>query len=162
MIGRLARMGLTAALALLVAGCGRDSEAPPPPVDEAPLDPAASRPTGEAGPTLQAVKARGRLNCGVHQGLVGFAYTDNRGRWRGFDVDFCRATAAAVLGDPDAVRYVPLSAAERFEALRDGRIDVLWRKDRKSTRLNSSHVKISYAVFCLKKKNNTTARKSDR
>ena len=127
MIGRLARMGLTAALALLVVGCDRDSEAPPPPVDEAPLDPAASRPTGEAGPTLQAVKARGRLNCGVHQGLVGFAYTDNRGRWRGFDVDFCRATAAAVLGDPDAVRYVPLSAAERFEALRDGRIDVLWR-----------------------------------
>ncbi|HBI19878.1 MAG TPA: amino acid ABC transporter substrate-binding protein, partial [Brevundimonas sp.] len=67
------------------------------------------------------------MNCGVHQGLVGFAYTDNRGQWRGFDVDFCRATAAAVLGDANAVRFVPLSAADRFAALNDGRIDVLWR-----------------------------------
>lgn len=78
-------------------------------------------------PTLAAVKARGRLNCGVHEGLVGFAYTDNRGQWQGFDVDFCRATAAAVLGDPDAVRYFPLTAANRFEALRSGRVDVVWR-----------------------------------
>jgi len=46
--------------------------------------------------TLAAIKRRGRLNCGVHEGLVGFAYTDNRGQWRGFDVDFCRALAAAV------------------------------------------------------------------
>lgn len=80
-----------------------------------------------ASPTLAAIKQRGRINCGVHQGLVGFAYTDNRGAWRGFDVDFCRATAAAVLGDPDAVRFVPLTAEQRFEALEDGRIDVLWR-----------------------------------
>jgi general L-amino acid transport system substrate-binding protein len=63
----------------------------------------------------------------VHQGLVGFAYTDNRGQWRGFDADFCRAMAAAVLGDADAVRFVPLSASDRFTALNDGRIDVLWR-----------------------------------
>lgn len=80
-----------------------------------------------AGPTLAAIKRRGRLTCGVHQGLVGFAYTDNRGRWRGFDVDFCRALAAAVLGDGDAVRFVPLNAEQRLPALRDGRIDVLWR-----------------------------------
>jgi len=78
-------------------------------------------------PTLQAVKRRGRLNCGVHEGLVGFAYTDNRGQWRGFDVDFCRALAAAVLGDADAVRFVPLSNRDRLAAVRDGRVDVLWR-----------------------------------
>jgi len=63
----------------------------------------------------------------VHEGLVGFAYTDNRGEWRGFDVDFCRALAAAVLGDPDAVRFVPLTSSQRFDALRGGRVDVLWR-----------------------------------
>lgn len=80
-----------------------------------------------SSPTLQAIKRRGRLNCGVHEGLVGFAYTDNRGQWRGFDADFCRALAAAVLGDADAVRFVPLTTSQRFEALRSGRIDVLWR-----------------------------------
>lgn len=78
-------------------------------------------------PTLARVKARGRLNCGVHEGLMGFAYTDNRGNWRGFDVDFCRATAAAVLGNPDAVNFVALPASERFAAVKDGRVDVLWR-----------------------------------
>ncbi|NJC42334.1 general L-amino acid transport system substrate-binding protein [Brevundimonas alba] len=80
-----------------------------------------------SSPTLQAIKRRGRLNCGVHEGLVGFAYTDNRGEWRGFDVDFCRALAAAVLGDPDKVRFVPLTSSQRFDALRGGRVDVLWR-----------------------------------
>ena len=78
-------------------------------------------------PTLAAIKRRGRLNCGVNQGLVGFAYTDNRGEWRGFDVDFCRGLAAAIFGDADAVRFVPLTADNRFEALADERIDVLWR-----------------------------------
>lgn len=80
-----------------------------------------------ASPTMARIRARGHLVCGVHEGLVGFAYTDNRGQWRGFDVDFCRATAAAVLGDANAVRFVPLSAAQRFSALKDGRVDVLWR-----------------------------------
>lgn len=77
--------------------------------------------------TLAAIKRRGRLNCGVHEGLVGFAYTDNRGQWRGFDVDFCRALAAAVLGDADAVRFVPLDNRDRLAAVQDGRVDVLWR-----------------------------------
>ncbi|WP_235562845.1 amino acid ABC transporter substrate-binding protein [Brevundimonas sp. Root1423] len=80
-----------------------------------------------ASPTLAAIQRRGRLNCGVHEGLVGFAYTDNRGQWRGFDADFCRSLAAAVLGDANAVRFVPLTSSQRFEALRSGRIDVLWR-----------------------------------
>lgn len=91
------------------------------------LGPSAGPAADQSSSTLAAVKSRGRLNCGVHQGLVGFAHTDNRGAWRGFDVDFCRATAAAVLGNPDAVRFVPLTAEQRFEAVRDGRVDVLWR-----------------------------------
>jgi len=110
-----------------LAACGRDE-----PEAEAPLDPSIvtqDRTSGEAveSPTLDAVRARGRLNCGVHEGLVGFAYTDNRGQWRGFDVDFCRGLAAAILGDPEAVRFVPLTAASRFEALTGGRVDVVWR-----------------------------------
>ena len=111
---------------LLTAACGRqDADPTPETTDVAP--PATTPSAVPESPTLAAIKRRGRLNCGVHQGLVGFAYTDNRGQWRGFDVDFCRATAAAVLGDANAVRFVPLSATDRFAALNDGRIDVLWR-----------------------------------
>ncbi|MBN8999656.1 MAG: amino acid ABC transporter substrate-binding protein [Rhizobiales bacterium] len=80
-----------------------------------------------AAGTLDTVKARGTLNCGVNQGLLGFALADESGKWAGFDVDFCRAVATAVLGDPDKVAYVPLSASERFDALKDGRIDLLSR-----------------------------------
>lgn len=116
----------TMALALLAAGCGRRDA--PPAAPEPSATPTKSGPVAlPESPTVAAIKRRGRLNCGVNQGLVGFAYTDNRGQWRGFDVDFCRATAAAVLGDADAVRFVPLSTTERFDALNDGRIDVLWR-----------------------------------
>lgn len=79
------------------------------------------------GATLRTVRARRRLICGVNTGLIGFAFTDNRGQWRGFDIDFCRATAAAVLGDINAVRFVPLGSTERFTALQSGEVDVLWR-----------------------------------
>ena len=112
--------------AFLVAACGDRPAAPPPEKAETHSTPLTTTDRPDS-PTLAAVKRRGRLNCGVHQGLVGFAYTDNRGQWRGFDADFCRAMAAAILGDGDAVRFVPLSAADRFTALNDGRIDVLWR-----------------------------------
>lgn len=80
-----------------------------------------------AGPTLDAVKARGQLNCGVNTGLAGFAAPDPQGKWSGLDVDICRAVAAAALGDPAKVRYVPLSAQQRFEALRRSQIDLLSR-----------------------------------
>lgn len=114
------------AAVLLTAACGRQDDDPTP--EATVVAPTATTPSAvPESPTLAAIKRRGRLNCGVHQGLVGFAYTDNRGQWRGFDVDFCRATAAAVLGDANAVRFVPLSATDRFAALNDGRIDVLWR-----------------------------------
>lgn len=113
---------------LVLAACG-ERDRPDGPV-EGELDglpPVEATAPGTIGPTLASVRRRGRLNCGVHEGLVGFAYTDNRGQWRGFDVDFCRAMAAAIFNDPDAVRFVPLTTAQRFEALRQGRVDVVWR-----------------------------------
>ncbi|WP_332696199.1 amino acid ABC transporter substrate-binding protein [Bosea sp. (in: a-proteobacteria)] len=77
--------------------------------------------------TLDKVKQRGSLECGVSEGLRGFSEKDAQGRWAGFDVDFCRAVAAAVLGDAGKVNFTPLSAGERFEALRQGRVDLLSR-----------------------------------
>ncbi len=80
-----------------------------------------------AGKDLDAIKARGSLNCGVNTGLAGFSQADSQGRWSGLDVDVCRAVAAAILNDPNKVRYVPLNAAQRFTALQSGEIDVLSR-----------------------------------
>ncbi len=81
----------------------------------------------EAATTLESVKARGYLSCGVSQGLPGFSNPDDKGDWSGLDVDFCRAVAAAVLGDAARVRFTPLSAKERFTALQSGEIDLLSR-----------------------------------
>ncbi len=80
-----------------------------------------------AASTLDDVKARGKLNCGVSTGLVGFASPDANGRWEGYDVAVCRAVAAAVLGDKDAVEFVPLSSKTRFTALNSGEVDMLAR-----------------------------------
>ncbi len=77
--------------------------------------------------TLQTVRQRGFLKCGVSQGLPGFSTVDKDGHWFGIDVDLCRAIAAAVLGDQAKVKYTPLSAKERFTALQSGEIDVLSR-----------------------------------
>lgn len=77
--------------------------------------------------TLDGIKARGRLLCGVNTGLLGFAAADANGAWAGFDVDLCRAIAAAVLGDAAKVDFVPLSAQERFDKLKSGAVDVLAR-----------------------------------
>jgi general L-amino acid transport system substrate-binding protein len=77
--------------------------------------------------TLEDVKARGKLNCGVNAGLLGFAEKQADGSWAGIDVDYCKALAAATLGDATKVEYVPLSAQERFEKLKSGAIDVLSR-----------------------------------
>ena len=77
--------------------------------------------------TLDAVKERGALQCGVSDGLPGFSATDSAGRWQGIDADFCRAVAAAVLGDAEKVNFVSLTATERFTALQSGEIDVLPR-----------------------------------
>ena len=77
--------------------------------------------------TLKTVKDRGMLTCGVSQGLPGFSSPDDKGNWTGIDVDICRAVAAAIFNDPTKVKFVPLSAKDRFTALQSGEIDVLSR-----------------------------------
>ncbi|KAA6204848.1 MAG: amino acid ABC transporter substrate-binding protein [Candidatus Tokpelaia sp.] len=80
-----------------------------------------------AADTLDNVKKRGYLQCGVSTGLTGFSIPDEKGQWTGFDVDYCRAVAAAVFGDGSKVKFIPLSSKERFTALQSGDIDVLIR-----------------------------------
>ncbi len=87
----------------------------------------ATTPLAHAGKTLDAVKARGQLVCGVNEGLAGFSSADSQGKWIGMDVDACRAVAAAIFGDPTKVKWVPLNAQQRFTALQSGEIDVLSR-----------------------------------
>ncbi len=84
--------------------------------------------TGAAGAaTLDDVKAKGHLQCGVSTGLAGFSFTDDAGGWDGFDVDYCRALAAAVFGDSEAVKFTPTTGKTRFTALASGEVDVLAR-----------------------------------
>ena len=80
-----------------------------------------------AGKTLDAVRQRGELVCGVSTGLAGFSAPDSRGRWSGLDVDVCKAVAAAVLGDGEKVKWTPLNALQRFAALQAGEVDLLSR-----------------------------------
>ena len=82
--------------------------------------------SAQAG-TLEDVQARGVLNCVVSTGVAGFAYPDDAGEWHGFDIDFCRATAAAVLGDPKAIKAVTSTGKTRFTKLNAAEGDVLWR-----------------------------------
>jgi general L-amino acid transport system substrate-binding protein len=77
--------------------------------------------------TLKTVKDRGMLSCGVSQGLPGFSAPDDKGNWTGLDVDVCRALAATIFNDPNKIKFVPLSAKDRFTALQSGEIDVLSR-----------------------------------
>ncbi len=80
-----------------------------------------------AGKTLDAIKQRGQVVCGVNTGLAGFSAADSSGNWSGLDVDVCKAVAAATLGDATKVKYVPLNAQQRFTALQSGEIDMLSR-----------------------------------
>lgn len=83
--------------------------------------------TAHAGKTLDAVKARGTVKCGVTNGVAGFSAPDTQGNWSGLDVDSCRAIAAAVLGDPKKAEFVPLNSQQRFAALQAGEVDILTR-----------------------------------
>jgi general L-amino acid transport system substrate-binding protein len=125
MFRRLAAAGI---LAFSLAAC--DSGAPPA-TAPTPQDHSVKviGPVFKAQPSrvLAAVRKRGYVACGVNPGLPGFAYPDFRGAWRGFDVDFCRAVAAAVLGDADKVRFTAIRSEDRFSALQKGQIDVLAR-----------------------------------
>ncbi|MCR0983203.1 amino acid ABC transporter substrate-binding protein [Roseomonas populi] len=87
----------------------------------------AQAPAAGAAATLDAIKARGTLVCGVNTGLAGFAQPNSQGVWQGFDVEYCRAIAAAIFNDPNKVRYVPTTAQSRFTALQSGEIDLLAR-----------------------------------
>ena len=98
--------------------------------------------------TLDDVKARGKLLCGVNTGLQGFAAKGADGAWAGFDVDFCKAVAAAILGDGSKVDFIPLTAADRFDKLKSGAVDVLarnttWTMERE-TKLGIRFAGISY------------------
>lgn len=77
--------------------------------------------------TLEAIKHRGQLVCGVSEGIAGFSSRSQSGEWAGFDVDFCRALSAAIFDDPNKIKFVPLSANNRFDALQSGEIDILSR-----------------------------------
>jgi general L-amino acid transport system substrate-binding protein len=79
----------------------------------------------QAGPTLDKVKQAGGIVCGVQTGVAGFAQPDSQGKYSGFNVDICRAISAALFGDPEKVKYVPLTAQQRFTALQSGEVDLL-------------------------------------
>ena len=78
-------------------------------------------------PTLDAIKARGSLECGVHLGLPGFSFANDKGEWTGLDVDYCKALAAAVLGDANKVKFTPTSVQQRWPILQSGQVDLLSR-----------------------------------
>ena len=127
MIKRLAV--LLAVLALVAAACGGESEDSST-TTEAPQETTttvAPGGGGQAGGTLAEVQARGRLRCGVSTSAIGFAEPQDDGSFTGFDADYCRAVAAAIFGDANAVEFVGTTAAERFTALANGEVDVLFR-----------------------------------
>lgn len=101
-----------------------------------------------AGTTLETTQKRGHLRCGVNQGLAGFSSVDDKGKWTGLDVDFCRAVAAAIFSDANAVKFTPLAAKERFTALSSGEIDILARNTTwtmtRDTQLGFNFVGVNY------------------
>lgn len=108
----VARAAFLAFLALGLSACERETQ---------------KAPSVGMPATLESVKSKGFVQCGVNQGLPGFSNTDDRGEWSGLDVDICRGIAAAIFGDPMKVKFTPLSTKERFTALQSGEVDVLSR-----------------------------------
>ena len=127
-------LSLVILIALVLTACGATEECPEcppcpeagecPECEECPECPEAPVATGER---MQVILDRGKIICGCNQELPGFGYLNPQGEFEGFDVDFCKALAAAVFGDPNAVEYRPLTAPERLPALQTGEIDVLIR-----------------------------------
>jgi general L-amino acid transport system substrate-binding protein len=122
----------------------------------------------EAG-TLDTVKQKGTLTCGANTALAGFGIPDSKGAWTGLDVDFCRAVAAAVLGDATKVKFIPLNAKDRFTALQSGEVDLLARNSTWTSSRDSSLGLLFTGVnfydgqgFMVRKKNNiSSARELD-
>jgi general L-amino acid transport system substrate-binding protein len=141
----------TLAIALLIisvvyAACSSPAPAPaaaPAPV-EAPATAAVEAAPAQGGSRLQTVIDRDRLICGVHGSLPGFGAVDSAGVYGGFDVDFCKAVAAAVLGDATKVEYRPLNAGERFTAVQTGEVDVLFRNSTWTLTRDSSEVGMEF------------------
>jgi general L-amino acid transport system substrate-binding protein len=101
-----------------------------------------------AAATLDQVKSKGFVQCGVSQGIIGFSSPDDKGNWTGFDVDFCRALAAAIFNDATKVKFTPLSTKDRFTALQSGEVDLLsrnttWTLDR-DTKMGLNFAGITY------------------
>ncbi len=117
--------------AVLLTACGGSAE--PAAVEtvivtvEVPVEVESAPAPGGRGEILNRVIERGKLVCGARTDLAGFGYLDENGRNVGFDIDICRAVAAAVLGDPEAVEFVPLTAADRGPALQTAEVDLLSR-----------------------------------
>jgi general L-amino acid transport system substrate-binding protein len=113
-----------AALLFCAVGTAQAQPAPAPAVPAPAVAPTQDNPATD---TVDAIRARGRLLCGVSPSTPGFAAQEGRGGWRGMDVEYCRAVASAILGDPAKVQFVPVPAADRFEMLRHGSVDILAR-----------------------------------
>ena len=114
--------------------------------------------------TLDQVKQRGTLFCGVSQGLPGFSQPDDKGNWTGLDVDGCRAVAAVIFNDPTKVKFVALSSKDRFTSLQSGEIDVLFRNStwtmQRDTELGLTFVGVNYydgQGFIVRKKLNVAS-----
>ncbi len=121
---------LLLALGLVLAACDSSSDdttTTAAAADSGATETTAAAPAESSGSLLATIQDRGTLNCGVNDAVPGFGFTDADGNFSGFDVDYCRAIAAAVLGDAEAVTYRPLTAQQRFTALQSGEIDVLAR-----------------------------------
>jgi general L-amino acid transport system substrate-binding protein len=122
---------------------------------------------GASAATLDDVKAKGFLQCGVNTGLLGFASTNDAGEWSGFDIDYCRAVAVAIFNDPTKVKFTPLTAKERFTALQSGEIDLLARNSTwtmsRDTSLGLQFAGVNYydgQGFMVKKELNVSSAKN--
>lgn len=123
---RLTLLGVSLLIiAVIYSACA--APAPAPAAAPTPAEVAATEPAAQAGSLLDIVKSRGRLICGVNNQVPGFGNVDANGNYSGFDVDFCKAVAAAVLGDANAVEYRYASGTDRFTLVKSGEVDVLFR-----------------------------------
>ncbi len=140
----LKRLVAVFVLAFCLPAQSVSSASPVPPTLNAPAANAA--PVQQNGGTLAEVKRRGVIKCGVSSALDGFGEVSPSGVWSGFDVDFCRALAAAIFGDAGRVQFVPLTAKQRFAALQDGKIDILDRNTTWTLSREASHALVFVAT----------------
>ncbi|WP_421993695.1 amino acid ABC transporter substrate-binding protein [Roseococcus sp.] len=127
LLGGLAALLAAVSVPALAQAPAAAPPAPAPAPTPAPAPAAAPAAPAATGSTVDAIRARGQLTCGVSTGLAGFSMPDSQGAWRGFDVDFCRALAVAIFNDPNKVRFLATTPQVRFTALQSGEVDILSR-----------------------------------